>query len=226
MDTSTNPLPPDLEQLIQPRPSSVMKLIAAWDGLQVETQIDILTLLGRFSAAEFPRYLRDKINRKAFESRTAYIRYLAVRHYGGFGNKLDGDWQARIDSDPDPLVRHATSEFCLDEPEKFWALPHEARLLQVDSLRGIGYAELLANAIIYAIDNNTSKDRISELELHEVLADNLMNPEVIQHMKSLQYSNDAGIAIQNLRDINALRGLIPKVPPTIAKFLSNVLSKL
>jgi len=62
-------LPEHLKELIQPTPSGVDKLLAAWDGLSVETQLLILSIINTkdylLSAADDSA--PDKIRIKALE---------------------------------------------------------------------------------------------------------------------------------------------------------------
>lgn len=60
--------------LLDGTPSGVAKLVAAWDGLSPETQIE---LLGRFKPEM--RLLADPLLSKAIRSSNPYVRYLAAR---------------------------------------------------------------------------------------------------------------------------------------------------
>ena len=73
---NTPNLPEHLAGLLQPTPSGVVKLVAAWDGLSMESQMMLLTALER---TDFPGYLADRILTKALDSENAYVRYLAVK---------------------------------------------------------------------------------------------------------------------------------------------------
>src|SRR5438309_10898418 len=98
-------LPDALVPLLQPTPSGVAKLIAAWDGLDTESQTLILTVLDK---DRLPTYLNEKISIKALHSANAYVRYLAAR--GIYFSRDDGEEKnvirQRIEEDPDPLVRY------------------------------------------------------------------------------------------------------------------------
>ena len=69
-------LPDHLAPLLEPTPSGAAKLVAAWDGLNTESQILILTAL---DTAGLPAYLNEKVRIKALDSANAYVRYLAAR---------------------------------------------------------------------------------------------------------------------------------------------------
>lgn len=131
---STANLPYHLATLLEPAPSGVTKLIAAWDGLNTESQILILMELDK---AQIPAYLNKKIRAKALESTNPYVRYLAVRGYYFSYDDSDKAIKQRIEEDPDPLVRYCLLEsewnfldHDLKDADAFFALPHEARLAQ------------------------------------------------------------------------------------------------
>ena len=82
-DEPNNDIPKYLEEFLEPTRSSIEKLLAAFDGLSVETQIKLLsTIEGKLSQWEFPNitYLYKKVFLKAFESPNSYVRYLSVRN--------------------------------------------------------------------------------------------------------------------------------------------------
>src|SRR6266852_632291 len=107
MGTEMEKLPRHLEPLTQPTPSGVAKLLAAWDGLLIETQIAILTWL--WNLPDYPIHLARKVVAKALASETPYIRYLAATRFTHRDTK-DTEARARIEADPDPLVRYSTKE--------------------------------------------------------------------------------------------------------------------
>jgi hypothetical protein len=224
MDTKIEQLPPHLEPLLQPTPSGVAKLLAAWDGLLVETQIDILT---RLTKSQHPAYLPNKVRAKALASETPYIRYLAYR--GAYLNRdsaADMEVKARIEADPDPLVRYSTNETEwviadaeLGDAEKFLTLPHEARLAKVRRLKANG--EDVSKIVSYALDNHLRDGRVSEIELYEVLADYLLKPSFRQHYEGDKWrrSYDGYGEYLAGRDIEALWYLVPKSTPRLAHLL-------
>lgn len=98
-------LPDHLAPLLDPTPSGVAKLVAAWDGLNTESQILILI---RLDTAGVPAYLTNKVRMKALDSATGYVRYLAARRLA-FSRDDTEEKQTikrRIEDDPDPLVRY------------------------------------------------------------------------------------------------------------------------
>lgn len=215
MDTETEKLPRYLEPLIRPTPSSVAKLLAAWDGLLVETQIDILSRLTNHDG-----YLRRKVQARALTSETPYIRYLAAKLlFLDTGLPEDMETKARIEADSDPLVRYSNEEGkAFDNPEKFWALPHEARLARI-RLPNLGGGRGMAEIASYALDNLITDGRISENELEQVLDDYLLRPEFLsfyQQDHPYIYEGTAG-------EIEALWHLVPKLSPRLANRLIKIL---
>ena len=96
---NTTNLPDHLARLLQPTPSGAAKLIAAWDGLSMESQMMLLTALER---TDFPGYLADRILVKALESENDYVRYLAVRKLytsdtsTAIKKRIDDEKQAKV----------------------------------------------------------------------------------------------------------------------------------
>jgi len=174
-------IPPHLEALLQPTPSGVMKLLAAWDGLETESQINILLCLkNEFKGNTW--HLQKKILNKAHESPNAYVRYLAAkdRYFWRDESQEEAAFEKKLEEDPSPLVRYCRLEgphlSIRDEdetPEKFFALPHEARLAKVRLLNGYRSCEPVASWISYAVDHLLPDGRISEDELLEILWDYL-----------------------------------------------------
>ena len=152
-----SPLPLYLMDLLHPTPSGVAKLIAAWDGLGVETQLQVLTTLDE---ARFPAYLAQKVRCKALDSPNAHVRYLADRKLHFSRNDDDEEEKTlkrRIEIDSDPLVKYCLLESewsFLDKdiknPESFFNLPHEASLVKARQISGNG--EAIASLIAYAVD--------------------------------------------------------------------------
>jgi hypothetical protein len=79
-------LPDHLAPLLEPTPSGVAKLVAAWEGLSTELQILILT---GFDKARLPAYLKEKVCIKALDGANAYVRYLAARELHFSDNDTD-----------------------------------------------------------------------------------------------------------------------------------------
>lgn len=218
-------LPPHLINLLHPTPSGAAKLIAAWDGLTVEAQMQILTALDE---ANFPAYLAQNVLRKALGSSNAYVRYLAARkfHFSRDDNQEEKALKDRIEMDSDPLVKYCLLESewnFLDEdiknPESFFNLPHEARLAKVRQLSGSG--EAIARLIAYAADNYLEQGQVSEIELYEILADYLNKPSFREHYGEDRWRSRYGGFGEYMagKDIEALWALVAKVPEGISHVL-------
>lgn len=228
MAAAIEDVPLYLEPLLQPTPSGVAKLVAAWDGLSTETQIMILTLLPK---VQYPGYLAAKVRDKALASEAPYIRYLSYRGmYLNRDRTADMEVKARLDADPDPLVRYSTKETEwaiadaeLGDAEKFLTLPHEARLAKVRLLKANG--DDVAKIISHALDNHLKDGRVSEIELYEVLADYLLKPSFRQHYEGDKWrrSYDGYGEYRAGKEIEALWNLVAKCPTTLAHLLIEVL---
>ena len=80
---TNNDLPEYLEELLYSTRSSIEKLLEAWDGLSVETQIKLLTKIEeKLDRHQFPNntYLYKKVFLKAIDSPNSYVRYLSIRN--------------------------------------------------------------------------------------------------------------------------------------------------
>lgn len=82
---------PYLQQLLQHRKSSQLKLIAAWDGLSTETQIKILSTVD---------FIPDEIKPKGLNSPNDYVRYLVANRF----------WYSRNDDEDDKKLLKKISE--------------------------------------------------------------------------------------------------------------------
>lgn len=220
-------LPSHLMDLLYPTPSGTAKLIAAWDGLSVETQLQIL---GSLDEARFPWYLAQKVRRKALDSPNAYVRYLAAREFdfGGEDNEEGRALKERIEMDSDPLVRYCLFEGksewkffdeYIKDPQLFFSLPHEARLAKVRKLRGGG--EAIASLIAYALDNCLEQGQVSEIELYEILADYIVKPSFREDYGEGRWANryDGFGEYMVGKDVEALWALVIKVPEGISRVL-------
>jgi len=211
--------------LLHPTPSGAAKSIAAWDGLSVEAQIQILTAL---EEAHFPAYLAQKVRRKALDSSNVYVRYLAARkfHFSRNDNEEERALKDRIEMDSDPLVKYCLLESewnFLDEdiknPESFFSLPQEARLAKIRQLSGSG--EAIASLITYAVDNYLEQGQVSEIELYEILADYLNKPSFREHYGEDRWRSryDGFGEYMAGKDVEALWALVVKVPEGISHVL-------
>jgi len=217
-------LPDHLAPLLQPTPSGASKLVAAWDGLDTESQILILTELDK---ARLPAYLNEKIRIKALDNANAYVRYLAARglHFSHDDSEERKAIRQRIEEDPDPLVRYCLMESewnfldaDLKDADTFVALPHGARLAKVRLLKSSG--EGMATLIAHAVDHQLKEGKISEIELFEILSDYLNKPSFSDHYNpNRELGYDGFGEYLAGKDINALWRLVLKLPESISHIL-------
>lgn len=219
---------PHLQELLEPTPSGTAKLLAAWDGLTPESQIQLLIAKKKRPG---PAYLYSRVIEKALGSENAYVRYLAAREcrFSRDDDDHTKTLKERIEGDPDPMVRYAhletdwvgmtpargINEFY--EPEAFFALPHEARLAKVRRLTGGG--ETVAKLISYAVEHSLKEGKLSEIELVEILLDYLNKPEFKDRYIKDRLSYDGFGEFLAGKDIEALWELVLKVPESISHVL-------
>lgn len=219
-------LPAHLKPLVAPTPSGVAKLISAWNGLSVETQIRIITSVDERKLAP---YLLRRVQRKAMDSPNAYVRYLAARKLNVNHNPDEDEktLRSRIEADPDPLVRHCLLETehnffdrYLNNAAAFFSLPQEARLAKVRELSGSG--ETVASLAGYALDNCVSQGKVSQIELYEILADYLCKPSFREYYQGEVWAG-GDVEYGAGKDIEALWELAARVPPKISAVLIDTL---
>lgn len=216
-------LPDHLALLLEPTPSGVAKLLAAWDGLNTESQM--LILMG-LDTARLPAYSHEKVRIKALDSATAYVRYMAARRLH-FSRNDTGERKAvkqRIEEDPDPLVRYCLLESGwglfprdLGDADAFFTLPHEARLATIRELHGSG--EAMATLIGHAVDHQLKEGKVSAIELFEILSDYVSKTEFKKHYAPDNESDDGLTEYGRGKDIDALWRLVLKVPENISHIL-------
>jgi len=211
-------LPDHLAPLLEPTPSGVAKVVAAWDGLNTELQILILTELDK---ARLPLYLKEKIRVKALDSAIAYVRYLAARglDFSRNGNEERKAIKQCIEEDPDPLVRYCLLERNMrGDPDAFFALPHEARLAKVRLFNGSGGA--MAVLLSHAVDYQLKEGKVSEIELFEILSDYVNNAELKNYYREHQdISYDGWTDYYVSQEGDTLWRLVLKVPESFSHVL-------
>lgn len=191
-----------LKELLRNTPSSRSKLLSAWDGLSIETQIKLLHALadgGRLHLS----FHRDVIT-KALKSPNEYIRYLAARSHD---LHEDIEMIEQIAADESPLVRYAQEEVkfhtvpSIITPgwiEKFFDFP-KAKQLAVARAQHPPSSGAFAEFLMCAV---RAKGTPPE-ELSELLSEYLNNPEVKK--KSLGHED--------------LWKIVPEMPEGIARSL-------
>ncbi|TIQ41814.1 MAG: hypothetical protein E5X49_16810 [Mesorhizobium sp.] len=215
-DQTQGVVPAHLQELLEPTPSGKAKLIAAWDGLTPETQIALLVARKKSGG-----YIYGEVLEKVLTSQNAYVRYLAAKDFFHLddSDQRAHDIKAQIDNDPEPLVRYAQLETevgWFEDPEEFFALPHEARLAKVRKLTSGG--EQVANLISYAVEHQLKNGRISEIQLVEIVSDYLNKPEFKASFIERQFGYFDG-GFQSGKDVEALWNLVPAVPESVSHVL-------
>lgn len=220
-EESASKLPPHLKVLLSPTPSGTAKLLAAWDGLIIESQIELLLALNQ---DKHHSNLAKKILYKALDSPNAYIRYLAAIKMREITHNDEDEkiLEERIAADPDDLVKYCLLEnewnFLdkdVNDPSSFFKLPHPARLAKVRKLRMGG--ENIAALITYGIENLLNQGKVSELELYEILSDFLISPSFRDFYG--KESDHYELEYQQEKGLKALWQLIPKVPEKLSYVL-------
>jgi hypothetical protein len=211
-----------LRPLFEPNPTGAAKVLAAWDGLQVETQIRILQKLDH---VRYPVYLAERIRKKAIDSPNSYIRYLAARGLDlqDDGSAEEQELKRRIEQDSDPLVKYAPLEqdyafLHKETPEEFFSLPQEARLAKVRSLRKGG--KEIASLIDHALTHDLPRGTLIERELFEILSAYIARESFKKSYEPHEeLSYDSFGEYRAGEDVEALWRLVPRLPEAISPVL-------
>ncbi len=142
-------------------PQAADELLALWEGLPLENQIQALTNL------RFPEHLQYGLLRQAIKTPNAYVRYLAARYlkYTKFSEYEGHEAIIKaIQDDVSPLVRN--SLYLETEYENFWTLPHEMRLRIVRQMRD--KLDFLLH-IVREIERSIALLQAGEITTNEVL---------------------------------------------------------
>ena len=155
-------LPKHLEELLIPTALGLAKLIAAWDSLSPESQIQILSkITGEKSS--YPEHLLSDVRLKAFSSPNPYVRYVATKGFSFYESDKEDKEKAKfnqlIENDSSPLVKFSKTSFDLsvnrlnESPEKFFELPQMARLTSIFNLDS-GVASNLVEVLNCGVKKN------------------------------------------------------------------------
>lgn len=228
--TMKSQVPPDVpayvKELLQPTPSAIRKLLAAWNGISPETQ---MLILSKFDEVQAPPHLVRKVYIKALDSDNAYIRYLAARSF-----RFDPDCseeesalKEKIENDPNPLVKFALLEEpsslsvmyddAFKDADSFFELPQEARLAKIRLM--VGGGKWIASLISEAVDKQLKDGTVSETELYEILADYLTKPAFRERYADTRTSYDGYNEYTKGSDIESLWELVPKLPASLSFLL-------
>lgn len=152
-------IPEHLQELIQNKPSSRLKLLAAWDGLSVETQIRIIYTLSGQLKYSLPNELKKKIS----SNNNDYVRYLIAEH-SHFKTEEETELLLKLKQSENPLVKYAVSHYSLldfsETPEKFFLMTADEQLSCIACCycrcgEGMYFAKLLN----YALDSTAADEK-------------------------------------------------------------------
>jgi len=223
-----NDIPKYLEEFLEPTRSSIEKLLAAFDGLSVETQIKLLsTIEGKRSQWEFPNitYLYKKVFLKAFESPNSYVRYLSVRNLVSIMYGDDGELNnfiAKVDKDKSSLVRSARYEIDskhLSLGEGFFTKQtHDERLAKVR--KGHLDGKSFAGALKKAAKDKYFEDTNTLIELIELLDEYLRNDyNNSGYYMEESFVVDGWIDHSEMKELKELWDIVPKLPDLAGRLL-------
>jgi len=212
-----------ISELVKPRPSNMTKIIAVWDGLSIESQIEILMQLRKMLPSNdgLQYELAKKVRVKALESKNAYIRYLAAKDlkYLDKDNENDKIIIKIIENDAVPFVRHWELEDGglfkwgdkdLKDPAKFWGLPRETRLAKMGGLTGISSG--IAEVLTFAVEGPLKEGLISEEEIEEIICEYVMRLRVENWFEHDNKSYDGAGEYFKGKDLDELWNVVPKLP--------------
>lgn len=225
----TNNIPEHLKDLDCSTPSSWRKLIAAWEGLNVETQIIFLNHIKKNCGYS---NTRDELYKLAINSENAYIRYLAAMELHGEDEEESDEIKKKIKNDLSPLVQYSLYE-CdgLDwrhsEIEKnlklFWKVSHDARLalIRADSKY---HTDLLLKIVQEAVNSKIADKIITWDEIDEILSDFIFQPNCKERFQ-YEYS-DWDADNSRAKDLEQLWLIATMLPNGIGKkFIDNLPAK-
>lgn len=201
-------LPEYFSEFLEDRPSSKLKLLAAWDGLSTETQIQILHYYTNAQKSFIPE-LRNKI----LTTKNDYVRYLIGSHFN-FSEKNDGDKQiiSELNHSNNYLTKFIAKKCNLSDvakdPATFFSMSHNERLTFIDKSRcRYGEAHEFTALLEFALRHNAA----SEQELKDLVS------EYLQKLKKdyirVEENRCCGwLPYKNLNDIKAFVNVVAKLP--------------
>lgn len=230
-EESKNDIPKYLEEFLEPTRSSVEKLMAAFDGLSVETQIKLLVRIEeKISQFGFPNmsYLYKKVFFKAFESSNSYVRYLSVRNLVDimYGDKEELDnFIILVEKDKSSLVRNArfekisrplSSEVIIGDGF-FTKQTHDERLARVRNAHLNG--KFFARELEEAARDNYFENQNALIELIELIDEYLSNDLNIDFYERQREYVDGWLDYEETKELKALWNVIPKLPDLAGRLL-------
>lgn len=206
-----------LQELIQDRESSRLKLLAAWDGLSIEAQIKILNTV---------KQIPHQLKLKALSSPNDYVRYLVAEHFCFSGLREKNEEKElfeKISTDKNVIIRFTQSQsqkiydsekneyghiVAVLKPENFFAMTKEEQILYFSKC-SIREGDEIAAIIEWGLNNNA----VEEIHLDNLIIECAANFEKFEpFIYDYDYSGNKGL--------EALWKLLPKLGLTkSAKYL-------
>lgn len=158
---TTEPIKDYLKPLTICTYSGRLKLLACWDSLNFESQLEITHYLSD------KWYVAEELLEKFLSHENEYIRYLTAKNVRrNYYNSPNTALIKKIEEDKSPLVQSIKFEFGHIEPEEFIRLPQINRIAHASRTYGdIDYN--IVCCIEYAIHHN----KLPEKEIKEILAE-------------------------------------------------------
>jgi hypothetical protein len=209
-------VPNHLVPLLQPNPTGIHKLLAAWDGLSTGEQIILMVELSNSTISDT---LEEKVISKALDNNNAYVRYLAAQ----LAKYDKGEIRERVNSDSDPLVRYSVleNEYSLtygSEPEscdEFYNLPQPARLAIVRNSRGGG--ENFSKLISYGMEHQVKEGVATEEQLFEIICDYVCKPGFSEYYTEDQISYNGFGDYLDGKAIEEMWKLVVRLPEQLSR---------
>jgi hypothetical protein len=197
-----------LEDLLRPTPLGRTKLMAAWDGLDVTSQLEVLAEV--VSCSERTSYDRA-FWEKALTSHCEYVRYVAARD-ADLNDRDPNDLRLlkQIEADPSVLVRNARAGAFYPEPDQFAAFPIETKLILVGGDDPPPSGERFAQWVELSIGNEATDQQ----ELVDVVVEYMRNPKL---KEKSEWEDIDGLTWWGIgQEFIALWNLVPKAPKPVA----------
>jgi hypothetical protein len=218
-----------LRELLIPTLSSVEKLCAVWDGLNIETQLFIFSQIkgdfeDRYLPARYPNYLLKKIQLKALESSNEFVRYKAAKALYRTCQPSDEEIliNKQIDNDSSNLVKYISFEGSKPDGESYFSEPKALRQARFREFTfGMG-GDFLATFILSLLDNNLINSEDREDELYYILSEYTQSEKFKEDFrKTLEI--DGYLEYSKGKSLGALWTLVPKLPKAAAHILITTL---
>jgi len=229
-------LPLHLADFADGLPLSLVRLYETWPHLPFSDKVTLLNHLLHGKRRRGALWLTEqeiRLRSLAMDDPNPYIRHLGVKGFsvGWFPpneqpssrHALETAFQARIDADTSPIVRHGNNIgglgiSRLSDATEFWQRAHPVRLGDVTGAEGVG--EEIAKILLHATTTLIPQGHVSEREVLEVLLQYLgegerLKGEFEQTQKYARENWDGYADYTSRKDIKALWAALPQLTPAI-----------